>query len=85
MNSKNKYASQAKISFWIAFSVVEEFFAQFKVSNSNLGEVKTFLLAKDSKMIEDEFVVILKTEKKEMVRKLTSRTKLIFFNELPEY
>ena len=102
LNSKNKYASQAKISFWIAFSVkrvnkilnVEEFFAQFKVSNSNLGEVKkalieTFLLAKDSKMIEDEFVVILKTEKKKMVRKLTtnliSRTKLIFFNELPEY
>ena len=56
---------------------VEEFFAQFKVSKSDLGKVKkalieTFLLAKDSKMIEDELVVILKTEKKKRVRKLTT-------------
>jgi len=70
---------------------VEKFLDQFEVSNSTLRQVKNsliqvFILAKNSKLIEDEFVLILKTEKVKKVRELTtnliSRTKLIYFKEL---
>ena len=99
MNYQNKYQFQAQISFFLAVSVneiekvldVEKFLDQFEVSNSTLRQVKNsliqvFILAKNSKLIEDEFVLILKTEKVKKVRELTtnliSRTKLIYFKEL---
>ena len=70
---------------------VEEFLDQFEISNSNLRKVKhyliqTFVLTKDSKLIEGEFVLVLKTNKVKNGTKLTknliSRTKLIYFKEL---
>ena len=99
LNSQNKYQFQAQISFLLAFSEiniekvldVEEFLDQFGISNSNLRKVKysliqTFNLAKDSKMIEGEFVLVMKTNKVKNVTKLTtnlmSRTKLIYFKEI---
>ena len=99
MNSQNKYQFQAQISFLFAFSErkiekvldVEEFLDQFDLSNSNLRKVKdsliqTFNLAKDYKMIEGEFVLVMKTNKVKNVTKLTtnlmSRTKLIYFKEI---
>lgn len=99
MNSQNKYQFQAQISFLLAFSEiniekvldVEEFLDQFGISNSNLRKVKysliqTFNLAKDYKMIEGEFVLVMKTNKVKNVTKLTtnlmSRTKLIYFKEI---
>ncbi len=48
--------------------------------------IKIFVLAKDSKLIENEFVLILKNNKVKNVTKLTthliSRTKLIHFKEI---
>jgi hypothetical protein len=99
LNSQNKYQFQAQISFLFAFSEikiekvldVEEFLDQFDLSNSNLRKVKdsliqTFNLAKDYKMIEGEFVLVMKTKKVKNVTKLTtnlmSRTKLIYFKEI---
>ena len=70
---------------------VEEFLDQFDISNSNLRKVRcylmqTFVLAEDFKLIENEFVLVLKTKKVKTVTKLTtnliSRTKLIHFKEL---
>lgn len=69
---------------------VEEFLDQFNLSNSNLRQVKiclmeTFVLAKDCKMIEGEFVLVLKTNKVKTLTKLTtnliSRAKSIHFKE----
>ena len=99
MNYQNKYQLQAQINFLFAFSVVdikkvfdvEEFLDQFDISNSNLRKVRdylmqTFVLAKDLKLIEGEFILVLKTNKEKNVTKLTtnliSRTKLIYFKEL---
>ena len=99
MNYQNKYQLQAQINFLLAFSVVEiekvfdveEFLDQFDISNSNLRKVRryliqTFVLAEDFKLIENEFVLVLKTKKVKTVTKLTtnqiSRTKLIHFKEL---
>ena len=70
---------------------IEEFLDQFDISNSNLRKVKgslmqTFVLAEDLKLIEGEFILVLKTKKEKTVTKLTtnliSRTKLIHFKEL---
>jgi hypothetical protein len=83
----------------LAFSVlaiekvfdVEEFLDQFDISNSNLRKVKsyllqTFVLAEDFKLIENEFLLVLKTNKVKTVTELTtnqiSRTKSIHFKEL---
>jgi hypothetical protein len=83
----------------LAFSVlaiekvfdVEEFLDQFDISNSNLRKVRsyllqTFVLAEDFKLIENEFLLVLKTNKVKTVTKLTtnliSRTKSIHFKEL---
>jgi hypothetical protein len=99
LNYQNKYQFQAQINFLLAFSVVEiekvfdieEFLDQFDISNSNLRKVRrylmeTFVLAEDFKLIENEFVLVLKTKKVKTVTKLTtnliSRTKLIHFKEL---
>jgi hypothetical protein len=99
LNYQNKYQLQAQINFLFAFSVVkiekvldvEKFLNQFDISNSNLRKVRrylmqTFVLAEDFKLIENEFVLILKTKKVKTVTKLTtnliSRTKLIHFKEL---
>jgi hypothetical protein len=99
LNYQNKYQFQAQLSFLLAFSVlaiekvfdVEEFLDQFYISNSNLRKVRsyllqTFVLAEDFKLIENEFVLVLKTNKVKTVTKLTtnliSRTKSIHFKEL---
>jgi len=99
LNDQNKYQFQAQLSFLLAFSVleiekvfdVEEFLDQFSISNSNLRKVRsylvqTFVLAEDFKLIENEFVLVLKTNKVKTLTKLTtnliSRTKLIYFKEL---
>jgi hypothetical protein len=98
LNDQNKYQFQAQLIFLLAFSVleiekvfaVEEFLDQFSISNSNLRKVRsyllqTFLLAEDFKLIENEFVLVLKTNKVKTVTKLTtnliSRTKSIHFKE----
>lgn len=98
MNYQNKYQFQAQLSFLLAFSVleiekifdVEEFLDQFHISNSNLRKVRsyllqTFVLAEDFKLIENEFVLVLKTNKVKTLNKLTtnliSRTKSIHFKE----
>ena len=69
---------------------VEEFLDQFNISNSNLQRVKfyllqTFELAQNSKFIENQFQLVLKTNRVKTVTKLTtnfiSRTKFIYFNE----
>lgn len=90
---------QAQLSFLLAFSVleiekvfdVEEFLDQFHISNSNLRKVRsyllqTFVLAQNFKLIQNEFVLVLKTNKVKTVTKLTTnligRTKLIHFKEL---
>ena len=99
MNYQNKYQFQAQINFLLVFSVVdiekvldvEEFLDQFDISNSNIRKVRhhliqVFVLAKDFKLIEGEFVLVLKTNKVKNVTVLTtnliSRTKLIYFKEL---
>jgi hypothetical protein len=99
LNYQNKYQFQARLSFLLAFSVlaiekvfdVEEFLDQFYISNSNLRKVRsyllqTFVLAEDFKLIKNEFVLVLKTNKVKTVSKLTtnliSRTKSIHFKEL---
>ena len=99
LNYQNKYQLQAQINFLLAFSVVEiekvfdveEFLNQFDISNSNLRKVRrclmqTFVLAEDFELIENEFVLVMKTKKVKTVTKLTtnliSRTKLIHFKEL---
>ena len=99
LNSQDKYQRQVQINFFLAFSVpeiekvfdVQQFLEQFDISNSNLRKVKfslikIFVLAKDSKLIENEFVLILKNNKVKNVTKLTthliSRTKLIHFKEV---
>ena len=98
LNYRNKYYLQTQITFLLAFSSVkiekvfevEEFLDQFNLSNSNLRQVKiclmeTFVLAKDCKMIEGEFVLVLKTNKVKTLTKLTtnliSRAKSIHFKE----
>ena len=99
LNYQDKYQRQVQINFFLVFSVteiekvfdVEEFLEQFDISNSNLRKVKfslikIFVLAKDSKLIENEFVLILKNNQVKNVTKLTthliSRTKLIHFKEV---
>ena len=99
MNYQNKYQFQAQLSFLLAFSVieiekvfdVEEFLDQFYISNSNLRKVRsyllqTFVLAQDFKLIQNEFLLVLKNNKVKTVTELTtnliSRTKLIHFKEL---
>lgn len=99
LNYQNKYQLQAQLSFLLAFSVleiekvfdVEEFLDQFDISNSNLRKVRsyllqTFVLAEDFKLIENEFVLVLKTNKVKTVTQLTtnliSRTKSIHLKEL---
>lgn len=85
MNYQNKYQFQAQLSFLLAFSVVEiekvfdveEFLDQFDISNSNLRKVKsyllqTFVLAEDLKLIENEFVLVLKNNKVKTVTELTT-------------
>lgn len=98
LNYQNKYQFQAQLSFLLAFSVldiekvfdVEEFLDQFDISNSNLRRVRsyllqTFVLAQDFKLIENQFVLVLKTNKVKTVTQLTtnliSRTKSIHFKE----
>ena len=93
---------QSQLSFLLAFLVreiekvfdVEEFLDQFDISNSNLRKVRsyllqTFVLAQDSKLIQNEFVLVLKTNKVKTLTKLTtnliSRTKLIYFKELTKW
>lgn len=99
MNYQNKYQFQAQFNFLLAFSVlgiekvfdVKEFLDQFDISNSNLRKVKsyllqTFVLAQDFKLIENQFLLVLKTNQLKTVIELTtnliSRTKLIYFKEL---
>ena len=99
MNYQNKYQLQAQRSFLLAFSVleiekvfdVEEFLDQFDISNSNLRKVRsywlqTLILIEDLKLIENEFILVLKTNKVKTVTQLTTnlirRTKLIHFKEL---
>ena len=99
LNYQNKYQFQAQLSFLLAFSVVEiekvfeveEFLDQFYISNSNLRKVRsyllqTFVLAEDFKLIKNEFLLVLKTNKVKTVTQLTtnliSRTKSIHFKEL---
>jgi hypothetical protein len=85
LNYQNKYQFQAQLSFLLAFSVVEiekvfdveEFLDQFDISNSNLRKVKsyllqTFVLAEDLKLIENEFVLVLKNNKVKTVTELTT-------------
>ena len=102
LNYQNKYQRQAQINFFRAFSVleidkvfdVEEFLDQFDISNSNLRKVKldlikTFHVAKDYKLIENEFVLVLKTKKVKTVTKLNthliSTTQFIHFKELTKF
>jgi hypothetical protein len=102
LNYQNKYQRQAQIIFFLAFSVleiqkvldVEEFLDQFDISNSNLRKVKlslikTFLLAKDYKLIENQFLLVLKTNKVKTVTKLNthliSTTRLIYFKEFTKF
>ena len=102
LNYQNKYQFQAQLSFLLAFSVleiekvfdVEEFLDQFYISNSNLRKVRsyllqTFVLAQDFKLIENQFVLVLKNNKVKKVKTVTelttnliSRTKSIHFKEL---
>lgn len=99
LNYQNKYQFQAQLSFLLAFSVLdiekvfdaEKFLDQFDISNSNLRKVRsyllqTFVLAQDFKLIENQFVLVLKTNKVKTVTQLTtnliSRTKSIHFKEL---
>jgi hypothetical protein len=99
LNYQKKYQFQAQINFLLAFSVVEiekvfdveEFLDQFDISNSNLRKVRhyliqAFVLAKDFKLIEGEFILVLKTNKVKNVTDLTmnliSRIKLSNFKEL---
>jgi hypothetical protein len=99
LNYQNKYQFQAQINFLLAFSVVdiekvfdvEKFLDQFDISNSNLRKVRhyliqAFVLAKDFKLIEGKFVLVLKPNKVKNLTDLTtnliSRTKLIYFKEL---
>lgn len=99
LNYQNKYQLQVQLNFLLAFSVkeiekvfdVEKFLDQFDISNSNLRRVKsyllqTFLLAQDSKLIENQFHLVLKTNRVKTVTKLItnliSRTKFIYFKEL---
>jgi len=99
LNYQSKYQLQAQVNFLLAFSVVEiekvfnveEFLDQFDISNSDLRKVKgyliqTIVLAEDFKLIENEFVLVLKTKEVKTVTKLKtnliSRTKLIHFKEL---
>lgn len=98
MNYQNKYQFQAQLSFLLTFSVldiekvfdVEEFLDQFDISNSNLRRVRsyllqTFVLAQDFKLIENQFVLVLKNNKVKTVTQLNtnliSRTKSIYFKE----
>ena len=98
LNCQDKYRRQVQVEFFFAFSVkeiekvfdVEEFFSQFTISNSNLRKVgsylsETFVLAQKNKMIENELVLVLKTNKEKKTTKLTpnliSRSKLINFKE----
>lgn len=98
LNYQNKYQLQAQYSFLLAFSVleidkvfdVEEFLDQFAISNSNLRKVRADLLqmlvsVADGKLIENKFILVLKTNKVKTVTQLTtnllSRTKLICFKE----
>lgn len=84
-NSQNKYQRQVQINFFPAFSVteiekvfdVQQFLEQLDISNLNLRKVKfslikIFVRAKDSKLIENEFVLILKNNKVKNVTKLTN-------------
>ena len=99
LNYQNKYQFQAQFNFLLAFSVlgiekvfdVKDFLDQFDISNSNLRKVKsyllqTFVLAQDFKLIENQFLLVLKTNELKTVTELTtnliSRTKLIYFKEL---
>ena len=69
----------------------EEILDQFYISNSNLRKVRscllqTFVLAQDSKLIENQLVLVPKTNKVQTVTQLTtnliSRTKSTHFKEL---
>jgi len=56
---------------------VEEFLDQFDISNSNLRKVRsyllqTFVLAQNFKLIQNEFVLVLKTNKVKTGIKLTT-------------
>lgn len=98
LNYQNKYQLQAQLAFLLAFSVkevhkvlnVEEFLDRFDLSNSNCRQVRsyllqTFLLAQDFQLIENQFILVLKTNTEKTVSQLTtnqiSRTKLIYFYE----
>lgn len=99
LNYHNKYQFQVQFTFLLVFSVreidkvfhVQQFLDQFSISNSNLRKLRshllqTFLLAQDFKLIENQFVLVLKTNKRKTVTQLTtnliSRTKSIHFKEL---
>ena len=98
LNYQNKYQFQAQLSFLLAFSVreidkvfdIKKFLDQFYISNSNLRKVRyyllqTFILAQDFKLIENQFVLVLKNNKVKTVTELTtnliSRTKSIHCKE----
>ena len=99
LNSQDKYQRQVQINFFLAFSVteiekvfdVEQFLEQFDISNSNLRKVKlslikSFVIAKDSKLIENEFILVMKNKKVKTVTTLTthliSTTRFIYFKEV---
>lgn len=99
LNYQNKYQLQAHLSLLLAFLVleiekifdVEEFLDQFDISNSNLRKVRSYLLQtlvlmEDFKRIENELVLVMKTNKVKTVIQLTtnliSRIKSIHLKEL---
>lgn len=101
LNYQNKYQLQAQINFLLAFSVgntekvfdVKKFLDPFQISNSNLRKVKlalikTFVAAKDFKLIENQFILVLKNKKVKTVTKLNthliSRTRFLYFKELTQ-
>ena len=65
--------------------------SKYRISEISFGKVRsyllqTFFLTEDSKLIKNEFVLVLKTNKVKTVTKLTtnliSRTKSVYFKEL---
>ena len=90
LNYQNKYQFQAQLSFLLEFSVreidkvfdVENFLDQFYISNSNLRKVRsyllqTFILAQDFKLIENQFVLVLKNNKVKTVTDLSEKVYIL--------
>ena len=101
LNYQNKYQLKAQINFLLAFSVrktekvfdIEKILEPFQISNSNIRKVKlalikTFVAAKDFKLIENQVLLVLKNKKVKTVTKLTthliSRTRFLYFKELTQ-